>query len=71
MKINPFVSTLEAATHRGAKLIPLRETLQGYPGLSQTRSTALVRRKALTDRLPHGGPWAVALAIQTDYYSGL
>lgn len=42
----------EVATHRGAQLTPLRETLQGYPGLAQTRWTAWVRRHTLTNRLP-------------------
>ena len=34
----------EVAISRGAHLIPLGETLQGYPGLAQTRWTAWVRR---------------------------
>lgn len=42
----------EVATHRGAQLIPLQETLQGYPALAQTRWTAWVHRQTLTDRLP-------------------
>ncbi len=42
----------EVAAHRGTQLIPLRETLQGYPELAQIRWTAWVRRQTLTDRLP-------------------
>ena len=42
----------EVAIHRGAQLIVLRETLQGYPELAQTRWTAWVRRQTLIDRLP-------------------
>ena len=34
----------EVAICRGAQLMPLGETLQGYPGLAQTRWTAWVRR---------------------------